>query len=77
MSLISKETTTYLVGSCSADDAETLLTWLLANPQGALDLKTCTHLHTAVLQVLMVCRPAIRVRPNNKILLALLSAAGM
>lgn len=49
----------------SVEDAETLLEWLLKHPKGSVDLGHCTHLHTAVMQVLMAARPKISVWPAD------------
>ena len=46
-----------LDGPCTVEDAEPLLQLLQANPDAALDWTQCTHLHTAVLQVILAARP--------------------
>lgn len=58
----------YLEKDCGSDDAETLLAWLLTNPTGKINLKTCHQLHTAVLQVLLAARPAVTVKPEDQAL---------
>ncbi len=42
-----------LEGACSVEDAEPVLRLLQANPPPAVDWTTCSHLHTAVIQVLL------------------------
>ena len=42
-----------LDGACPVEDAEPLLQMLQANPSAPLDWTRCSHLHTAVLQVLL------------------------
>ena len=49
-----------LDGECPVEDAETLLRLLQAEPKGPVDWSGCTHLHTAVLQVLMAAAPPMR-----------------
>jgi len=49
-----------LVGECPVEDAEMLLEHLQARRDGPVDWSGCTRLHTAVLQVLMAARPALR-----------------
>ena len=49
-----------LVGECPVEDAETLLQLLQAQPEGPVDWSACTHLHTAVLQVLMAAATPMR-----------------
>jgi hypothetical protein len=51
-----------LTGRCGAEEAETLLSLLLAG-NDRVDLTGCEHLHTALLQLLIVARPAIRGEP--------------
>jgi hypothetical protein len=46
-------------GACAVDEAEILLRLLLANPVAKVDLSATSHMHTALWQVLMVCRPEI------------------
>lgn len=48
-----------LEGSCTAEEAEPLLQMLQDRPRPALDWTTCSHLHTAVLQVVLAARPAL------------------
>ena len=55
-----------LIGACPAEDGETLLQQLLANPMAQVDWRGCESAHAAVIQVLLVsgqstpgtsCRP--------------------
>lgn len=48
-----------LEGKCPVEDAEPLLELLQATPSAALDWRRCSHLHTAVLQVVLAARPAL------------------
>ncbi len=43
----------------TVEDAETLMTWLKAQPKPAVNLSKCKHLHAAVLQVLLALRPQV------------------
>jgi hypothetical protein len=43
----------------TVEDAEALLEWLKKQAKPAVNLSKCKHLHAAVLQVLLVTRPAI------------------
>ena len=61
-----KETTAYLVGTVSAEEAETLLGWLQREKNASVDLSGCTHLHTANLQVLMAAQPNITIWPQDQ-----------
>lgn len=55
-----------LSGVVSVEDAEGLFDWLTRTPKGKLELKACTHLHAANLQVLMALSPAIVAWPENR-----------
>jgi hypothetical protein len=48
-----------LKGDCPVEDAEPLLQLLQQSPAARLDWGDCTHLHTAVLQVVLAARPKI------------------
>jgi hypothetical protein len=43
-----------LIGACPAEDGETLLQHLLANPKAQIDWRGCESAHAAVIQVLLV-----------------------
>ena len=48
-----------LVGDSPVEDAELLVQALAAHPQLLVDWQGCTHLHTAVLQVILAARPSL------------------
>lgn len=56
---INAPTCIYLVGDSSVEEAEVLLQALSAHPNLPLDWQGCTHLHTAVLQVVLAASPAL------------------
>ena len=53
-----------LEGICPVEDAEALQRLLLEHPNAAVDWRVCEAAHTAVLQVLLVARPAIKGPPR-------------
>lgn len=53
---------------CVIEEADTLKQWLATQKQGEVDLKNCTHCHTAVLQVLLALRPKVRHPPEDAFL---------
>lgn len=57
-----------LSGVCGVEAAEPLLGWLSEQAQPRVDLSDCKHLHAAVLQVLLVARPAIAAEPADAFL---------
>jgi hypothetical protein len=52
--------TIVLADRCPVEDAEPLLQLLLATPGAWVDWEQCTHLHTAVLQVILAAHPPRR-----------------
>ena len=47
------------------EEAEGLLEWLSKHPKGKIDLKECSHLHPANLQVLMAAQPTVIAWPQD------------
>jgi len=58
-----------------AEEAEGLLEWLSKHPKGKIDLKECSHLHPANLQVLMASGCAAYVAPSDPGLAAWVASA--
>ncbi len=48
-----------LEGVCPVEDAETLASLILADPDAAVDWTACTRMHTAVYQVLLRLQPTV------------------
>jgi len=59
MSVRLDDTTIYLEGDCPAEDAETLLGHLQADPPPRVSIERAGHLHMAVLQVMLALRPEL------------------
>jgi len=59
-----------LSGRCGADDAEVLQRLLLAAPGSTVEWSGCEHLHSAVVQVLLVGGPRMQGTPTNAFLAA-------
>ena len=51
--------TIILDGNCGVEDAEPLLQMLLATPGVPVDWRPSRRLHTAVVQVILLARPAV------------------
>jgi hypothetical protein len=51
--------TIVLAGSCGVEEAEPLLQMLVATPEASVDWGLCTHLHTAVIQVVLAAKPKL------------------
>lgn len=54
-----------LEGACRVEDAEPLLGWFQAERDLIVDLTGAEHLHTAVLQILIAMRPALKGTPRD------------
>ena len=57
------------------EDAEELLEWLSRHPKGKINLKACSHLHPANLQVLMAAGCTSYVAPSDPGLAAWVQSA--
>ncbi len=58
----------YFEGECGVEEAMTLLEYLTRPKPPKVDLRPCTHLHTALAQVLAACRPSRLVPPEDPFL---------
>ena len=63
--------------NCVAEDADALLDWLRFTVDPLVDLGSCSHLHTAVLQLLMAARVRTRALPPDPVLADCLLACGI
>jgi hypothetical protein len=57
------------------DDAESLLEWLQKHPKGKINLSACTHLHPAILQVLMAVKCSNYSKPKDRLFAAWIDSA--
>jgi hypothetical protein len=57
-----------LIGACPAEDGETLLQQLLANPVAQVDWRGCESAHAAVIQVLLVSGNPLQGPPASEFL---------
>jgi hypothetical protein len=64
-----------LIGACPADDGETLLQHVLANPKAQIDWRGCESAHAAVIQVLLVSRRRLLGPPAGEFLRRFVAAA--
>ncbi len=75
MAIAYKKNVAVFEATVSVEEAEDLLQWLQKHPQGKADFATCTHVHAAVLQVLMAAPIAVAIWPHDDNLKTWLSAA--
>ena len=55
-------------GVCGVDEAMPLLEFLQTQGEARVDMRTCTHLHSAALQVLMAVAVRVAVLPEEEFL---------
>jgi hypothetical protein len=60
-------------GRCIAEDADTFLEWLRRTYDPVVDLKSCTDLHTALMQLLVGAKLRIVQFPPDALLAGLLT----
>jgi hypothetical protein len=65
MSVVLDGATIGLTGDCGVEEAELLLSLLLADPQRRVELSGAHRLHTALFQVLLCLRPALSGSPAD------------
>lgn len=58
----------HLEAECGVEEALALLEQLAVPSPPDIDLRACTHLHTALLQVLAACRPRAVTPPDDAFL---------
>ncbi|NHC46767.1 hypothetical protein [Motilibacter aurantiacus] len=62
--------TAVLEGVLTVEEAEPLAAWLRETPGARVNLRNCTHLHTAGLQALLAARVKVSVPPVDEFLRA-------
>ena len=62
---LAEDGTIELSGRCGVEDAERLQAYLLAGARSPVQWSACEHLHSAVLQVLLVAKPPMRGVPPS------------
>ncbi len=72
MSIEYKKTVAVFTDSCSIEDAESLLTWLIDKPKAKVNLKGLEHAYTAVIQLLLAFKPTVTNWPQSGPLVQLL-----
>jgi hypothetical protein len=65
MSVVVNEDVIRLAGRCRVEDAETLHAALQAHSGRGIDLRDCTSLHTALVQLLLIAAPPVREPPQD------------
>ena len=66
--------TAYFEGECMVEEALPLVEYLREHDRTKIDMKTCTYVHTAVLQVLSAYGPGKFFLPDSRQLAAAINA---
>ena len=64
-------------GRCVAEDAEAFLEWLRRTYEPVADLRSCTDLHTALMQLLLGTKVRISQLPSDALLAGLLAGPNL
>jgi hypothetical protein len=59
-----------LTGVINVDDIEPLVAWLRTATKPRINLRNCNHLHTGVVQALLLFRPRVSAPPTDTFLAA-------
>lgn len=52
-------------GVCGIEEGDDLLQWFSEHPKGKINLKQSTHIHTALIQIIMCQQPTVSVTPED------------
>ncbi|RJS91600.1 hypothetical protein [Salinisphaera sp. Q1T1-3] len=63
MSIEYRKRSAVLTGTCTVDEADELLEWLIDHPRASLNLGACDHFHAAILQMILAGRIKISKPP--------------
>jgi len=66
--LVFEKNTVRFVDTCTVDEALDLQEWLGVAETPRVDLSACTHLHTALFQILLAVRPRLSGSPADPFL---------
>lgn len=66
--LLPPDGTVQLAGDCPLEEAERLLQALVSRPAAIVDWRQCTGAHSALIQVLVSAKPALRGPPASDVL---------
>jgi hypothetical protein len=75
MSVVIEADSVRLVGECTIDDAETLLSFIQLRSGAHVDVSAATHVHAAILQILLAHKPLLTGTPSDTFLAAWLIPA--
>lgn len=59
------KTVVKFIDMVSVEDTETLWQWMQQHPGGKINLAKCQHLHTSILQLLVLAKPTISAWPQD------------
>ncbi len=59
------KTVVKFIDMVSVEDTEALWQWMQQHPSGKINLAKCQHLHTSILQLLILTKPTISAWPQD------------
>ncbi|MCC4275762.1 hypothetical protein [Marinomonas communis] len=65
MPIIYKTNVAVFDGVCGIEEGDDLLQWFSEHPKGKINLKQSTHIHTALIQIIMCQQPTVSVTPED------------
>jgi hypothetical protein len=72
---LSEDGTIVLIDDCAAEDADLLLSHLLAHPEAPIDWCSCQSAHTSIIQILLASRREPIGPPRSKFLETMIKPA--
>jgi hypothetical protein len=75
MGVMFKKNVAVFQDTVGVESAEELLTWMRSHPKGKADLRSCTHIHAAHLQLLMAAKTQVSAWPDDTVLTSWLTIA--
>ena len=75
MPILYEGDTARFLDACTVDEALDLLEWLRGRSQPRIELESSTHLHTALLQVILATQPVLSSLPADPFLRRCLDGA--
>ena len=71
MSVTLRDEVIHLSGPCGVENAEPLVALLLEDRERSVNMRNCTEIHTAVIQVILAFQPTIVVPASDPVIYGL------
>lgn len=67
MPIIYDKNIAFLEKICEVEEAEEFIKWLKKTKDPVIDLTKTEHIHTAILQIILIFKPEIKALPGNSL----------